>query len=216
MKVPRTLQTAGLIAEVEHLALAPGDALQGGAIVEPMRSDAGAVGGQQPLLSLRRNDRTFPSPLTWRMDLPPHARPPARGPVRLLAPARSAGNTTSASHIRGVRPFSGRVRRWTKFDTSWSRARSEGTCDPRISPGGRRVRARLPRARRGSALRCACITRERVVVDLWGGIARPDTRTPWTRDTRLDRVLVHEGRDRALRARARFARRARHRSAGRG
>ena len=38
------------------------------------------------------------------------------------------------------------------------------------------------------------------VVDLWGGWADADRRTPWEKDTRRRRHVVHEGRDRAVRA----------------
>ena len=77
----------------------------------------------------------------------------------------------------------------------------EGMCRSALSPGGRRVRARLPRARRG---RCVGVRASR-----GAGRGRPlgrdgatRHRTPGPRH-RLDRVLVHEGRDRDLRARAR-------------
>ena len=57
-----------------------------------MRSDAGAVGGQQPAPELAQKRPHF-SLAPHLADGPSAARAsPARGPVRLLAPARSAGN----------------------------------------------------------------------------------------------------------------------------
>jgi len=58
----------------------------------------------------------------------------------------------------------------------------EGTCDPRF----RQVADEFERGfrERGEVGASVCVHHEgRVVVDLWGGIARLDTRTPWTRDT---------------------------------
>jgi CubicO group peptidase (beta-lactamase class C family) len=58
----------------------------------------------------------------------------------------------------------------------------EGTCDARF----REVAEEFERGfrERGEVGASVCVHHEgRVVVDLWGGIARPDTGEPWTRDT---------------------------------
>src|SRR5262245_3979800 len=58
----------------------------------------------------------------------------------------------------------------------------EGTCDPRF----REVADEFERGfrERGEIGASVCVHHEgRVVVDLWGGIARLDTQAPWTRDT---------------------------------
>ena len=57
-----------------------------------------------------------------------------------------------------------------------------GSCDPKFQS----VRQEFERnfRERGEVGASVCITlRGETVVDLWGGMARPETQTPWTRDT---------------------------------
>ena len=58
----------------------------------------------------------------------------------------------------------------------------DGSCDPRFA----RVREEFERnfAERGEVGASVCVIVDgEPVVDLWGGVARPDTGTPWERDT---------------------------------
>src|ERR671910_138622 len=58
----------------------------------------------------------------------------------------------------------------------------DGSCDERFS----RVRDEFERnfAERGEVGASVCVTVDgRTVVDLWGGVADPDTGRPWERDT---------------------------------
>jgi CubicO group peptidase (beta-lactamase class C family) len=58
----------------------------------------------------------------------------------------------------------------------------QGTADPRFAT----VRAEFERnfAERGEVGASVCVTSDgETVVDLWGGVADPDTNAPWTRDT---------------------------------
>ena len=57
-----------------------------------------------------------------------------------------------------------------------------GSCDPKFA----QVRQEFERnfSERGEVGASACVTvRGETVVDLWGGMARPDTQTPWTAET---------------------------------
>ena len=60
-----------------------------------------------------------------------------------------------------------------------------------------------------------CVSFEgETVIDVWGGAVDRELSAPWESRHHLDRHELHQGRGRAVRARARIAGLARHRSAG--
>ena len=104
-------------------------------------------------------------------------------------------------------------------ETSWTGFRQEsGAISGFWHPTFRRVRDEFLRnfTQRGEVGASVCVMVGSVpVVDLWGGTANPVTNAALAEGHAGARVVVHEGRHRALRAPARFARAARPRRAGR-